>query len=105
MNEAKNILFFPSEMREGVDVKFHQIINIHLWPKFQCPDCGFAFVRKDKFEDHCRTHTGEKPFSCSHCDKTFMRKYELVKHERIHNGEGKDNLEPFDEENDQDLAR
>ncbi|GBN89480.1 Zinc finger and SCAN domain-containing protein 5B [Araneus ventricosus] len=55
--------------------------------KFSCDLCDKEFHFKSEFDNHYRTHTGEKPFVCDVCKKEFTRKTVLVRHYRTHTDE------------------
>ena len=85
--------------------------------KHECPHCNYSSNRKCKFDNHLRTHSGEKPFVCTfgdckkrfaarsnlrahmkrhvgdkqhlcpYCSKAFIRSCELRRHIRVHTGE------------------
>ena len=57
--------------------------NFHgLKGKFECETCGKNFARKDEYDKHTRTHTGEKPFKCQSCDKAFATQSLRSRHEK-----------------------
>ncbi|XP_072023074.1 uncharacterized protein [Amphiura filiformis] len=53
---------------------------------FKCtiPNCDKAFSRRDKLNDHARTHLYYEPFHCRFCPKGFFRKDNLKDHEVLH---------------------
>ena len=57
----------------------------HLKKKeFPCSKCSKVFKRKDHFDVHFRTHSGERPFACQLCPKRFTQKGHLQRHIRTH---------------------
>nr|XP_023023099.1 zinc finger protein 728-like [Leptinotarsa decemlineata] len=52
-----------------------------------CEICGRRCRGNNAFQNHHRTHTGEKPFLCSVCPKSFRIADALKRHMRIHTGE------------------
>ena len=38
---------------------------------------------QEKFKEHERVHTEEKPFACNKCDHELMMQEEFKKHERV----------------------
>ena len=53
---------------------------------FKCTfaNCEKAFSRRDKLNDHARTHLYYEPFHCRFCPKGFFRKDNLKDHEVLH---------------------
>ena len=54
--------------------------------KFKCKHCKYSTNHKYHFNEHCRKHSGEKPFDCSFedCNKRFARKSSLKEHIKRH---------------------
>jgi len=52
----------------------------------ECPFCGKRTSRKERHEDHLRTHDGLRPYECKRilCGKRFKRKSHLVRHSLTH---------------------
>lgn len=55
--------------------------------KFVCDYCGKRFPTKGRYNEHVRTHTGEKPLICEVCNKGFNSYGILNVHKRTHTGE------------------
>ncbi|KAI0223622.1 hypothetical protein LSAT2_025222, partial [Lamellibrachia satsuma] len=49
---------------------------------FKCDTCGsqFAFANRVTFNEHLRSHTGEKPFQCDTCGSQFANRGTLNEH-------------------------
>ncbi|KAJ2942578.1 hypothetical protein O0L34_g2047 [Tuta absoluta] len=52
--------------------------------RFSCGVCTRRFLTAARLRDHCRVHTGEKPFECAQCSLKFGSKSHLVKHMKTH---------------------
>ena len=67
-------------------LKRHRL-TVHSNEKpFKCTvaNCDKAFSRRDKLNDHARTHLYYEPFHCRFCPKGFFRKDNLKDHEVLH---------------------
>ncbi|KAJ1954987.1 hypothetical protein EC988_002133 [Linderina pennispora] len=53
---------------------------------YVCDECGKAFTRPCKLEEHSHMHTGARPYACPFpgCTKTYMRDTHLAVHTRTH---------------------
>ncbi|ERE75553.1 zinc finger protein [Cricetulus griseus] len=49
--------------------------------------CGKDFNMKQYFDEHMKTHTGEKPYICEICGKSFTSRPNMKRHRRTHTGE------------------
>jgi len=52
----------------------------------RCHECGKMFTRQMRYDEHLRTHTGERPYICNFadCNKTFIRKTHVERHVLTH---------------------
>lgn len=73
-------------------LKMHEAYhNRPVKQEFTCSTCGRVFNRKNRFESHLRSHTGEKPYTCSECGKKYSESWHLKTHfKRTHLGEKND---------------
>lgn len=69
---------------------------------YTCSYCEKLFQKKVKWEEHERTHTGERPFTCPFpgCLKTYRRRDHLVRHANSHaaepcNNDSSTSAQPF----------
>ncbi|XP_069047993.1 zinc finger protein 628-like isoform X2 [Lepisosteus oculatus] len=51
---------------------------------YTCPLCGKSFTRNTILKDHQRRHRGERPFACDTCGKSFVVKKYLQQHRLVH---------------------
>nr|XP_023668382.1 zinc finger protein 407 [Paramormyrops kingsleyae]XP_023668391.1 zinc finger protein 407 [Paramormyrops kingsleyae] len=55
--------------------------------KCEWPSCHYSFLTLSALKDHGRTHTGEKSFLCDLCGFAGGTRHALTKHRRQHTGE------------------
>ncbi|CAH1772404.1 unnamed protein product [Owenia fusiformis] len=60
----------------------HHIVLSQTMIIFECEICGFACERRQRFEDHQRSHRGIKEYSCDICGQMFISIRTLRKHKK-----------------------
>jgi len=61
---------------------------------FVCKECGYGCTTKYRYDNHLRSHTGEKPFCCCYCAKNFSSANILQRHQKtIHPDEYRENIQ------------
>ena len=68
----------------GSNLKTHGDSVHNKLMKYECESCGKQFPSKDRFENHLRTHTGDRPFVCEVCSTSFSDRSGLSNHRTIH---------------------
>ncbi|NXG66324.1 ZN652 protein, partial [Hemiprocne comata] len=64
-----------------------KLFHFLSFPQFMCQWCGKDFNMKQYFDEHMKTHTGEKPYICEICGKSFTSRPNMKRHRRTHTGE------------------
>lgn len=52
--------------------------------QLKCYTCGKEFRKNFDFQQHTRSHTGERPFQCVVCGRAFAQKSNVMKHMATH---------------------
>ena len=68
----------------GSNLKIHGDAVHEKLMKYSCDTCGKQFPVKGRFENHLRTHTGEKPFICEVCSACFSDPSSISNHRKLH---------------------
>ena len=55
--------------------------------KFTCQLCSKVFSRRDNYQRHLVTHSGERPYGCQQCGQSFAFLHKLVTHTRTHSSQ------------------
>ncbi|XP_076648541.1 uncharacterized protein LOC143356597 [Halictus rubicundus] len=63
-----------------LDTSINQIQNL----KYKCSYCNKQFAKKFYWQQHERSHTGEKPYQCVVCGRAFAQKSNVKKHMSSH---------------------
>lgn len=81
-NERYSCDFCEKTFRRGDFLQKH-VENVHQQMKnFFCTQCPYACYDRQRFEEHMRVHTGERPFQCESCHKKFKDRAARRKHVR-----------------------
>ncbi|CAG0911553.1 unnamed protein product, partial [Cyprideis torosa] len=62
-------------------------MNSHLGIQYPCPVCGKRFNHASSLKTHQSAHDKTLPFSCASCCKGFVRRDRYEAHLRTHTGE------------------
>ncbi|NXY58295.1 ZN652 protein, partial [Callaeas wilsoni] len=80
------LLPYPSSKGKNTDLgKDFPLLGASA--QFMCQWCGKDFNMKQYFDEHMKTHTGEKPYICEICGKSFTSRPNMKRHRRTHTGE------------------
>lgn len=60
----------------------HLLEHMPTAPPWQCRLCEKQFGTKYSLRNHCRTHSGQRPFACQRCAARFALKSNLAMHVR-----------------------
>ncbi|CAB3387520.1 Hypothetical predicted protein [Cloeon dipterum] len=68
--------------------KLHSTLQAHInvvhlgsvKTAFECIVCKKSFHKKDHYDRHTRTHTGERPYACELCEWKFANVFNLRQH-------------------------
>lgn len=52
--------------------------------QYKCGYCNKQFAKKFYWQQHERSHTGEKPYQCVVCGRAFAQKSNVKKHMSSH---------------------
>ena len=61
------------------------MMYVNLWLfQYKCDFCNKQFSKKFYWQQHERSHTGEKPYQCVVCGRSFAQKSNVKKHMSSH---------------------
>ncbi|EGW03932.1 zinc finger protein 408 [Cricetulus griseus] len=66
-------------------LKKHAFVHKDHKP-FLCTECGKSYSSEESFKAHMLGHRGVRPFPCSQCDKAYGTRRDLKEHQVVHSG-------------------
>ncbi|XP_060227772.1 zinc finger protein 408 isoform X3 [Meriones unguiculatus] len=66
-------------------LKKHAFVHTGHKP-FLCTECGKSYSSEESFKAHMLGHRGVRPFPCSQCDKAYGTRRDLREHQVVHSG-------------------
>ncbi|XP_070149161.1 zinc finger protein 341 isoform X2 [Polyergus mexicanus] len=75
-----NEVSFQDNLPDEVENDISQTQNL----KYKCTYCNKQFAKKFYWQQHERSHTGEKPYQCVVCGRAFAQKSNVKKHMSSH---------------------
>ncbi|XP_061466887.1 zinc finger protein 408 isoform X2 [Rhineura floridana] len=67
-------------------LKKHRFVHTDHKP-FLCTECGKSYSSEESFKAHMLGHRGVRPFPCPQCHKTYGTKRDLQEHQVLHTGQ------------------
>ncbi|XP_044291756.1 zinc finger protein 408-like isoform X1 [Varanus komodoensis] len=67
-------------------LKKHRFVHTDHKP-FLCTECGKSYSSEESFKAHILGHRGVRPFPCPQCHKTYGTKRDLQEHQVLHTGQ------------------
>ncbi|XP_004683622.1 PREDICTED: zinc finger protein 408 [Condylura cristata] len=66
-------------------LKKHAFVHTGHKP-FLCTECGKSYSSEESFKAHMLGHRGVRPFPCPQCDKAYGTRRDLREHQVVHSG-------------------
>ncbi|XP_053612967.1 zinc finger protein 878-like [Plodia interpunctella] len=86
-DELKHACTHCGKKYTRTNLRAHMRVHEGVHCAFSCSACARRFPSARRLRDHCRLHTGEKPFECLNCTQTFRTKSQLKHHLKQHDKE------------------
>ncbi|XP_014219914.1 zinc finger protein 341-like isoform X2 [Copidosoma floridanum] len=74
----------PKDVKPAEDIKKESQLGQIQNFKYKCSYCHKQFAKKFYWQQHERSHTGEKPYQCVVCGRPFAQKSNVKKHMSSH---------------------